>query len=228
MPAFFDRDLFQFFRELKENNNKTWFEANKDRYEQRVRDPALAFIAAFAAPLSGISPHFQAIAKGTGGSMFRIHRDTRFSADKTPYPTALGLHFRHESAKDAHAPGFYLHLESGECGAGIGLWMPDNPTLARLRGAIVGQSDRWAALKADVAAQGYEFMGREEGLKKVPRGFDPDHAHAEDLKLKSFAVWKPFSDDTALADDFLDRYVAVCRGAAPVAAFLCEALDLPC
>ena len=110
--------LFDFLRELGANNERPWFEENKARYRAEVRDPMLDFIQAFAEPLAEISPHFRADPRANGGSLFRIYRDTRFSKDKTPYKTNVGAHFRHEAGKDAHAPGFYLHLEPGMCFAG--------------------------------------------------------------------------------------------------------------
>ena len=113
--------LFDFMRELKANNERPWFEANKARYRAEVRDPMLDFIEAFAEPLAEISPHFRADPRPNGGSLFRIYRDTRFAKDKTPYKTNVGAHFRHEAGKDAHAPGFYLHLEPGMCFAGCGV-----------------------------------------------------------------------------------------------------------
>lgn len=100
--------LFSFFRDLKKNNDRDWFEANRARYERDVREPLLAFTDAFAEPLYKISPHFRAEPKKVGGSLFRIFRDVRFSKDKSPYKTHAGVHFRHERARDVHAPGFYL------------------------------------------------------------------------------------------------------------------------
>src|SRR5262245_65104780 len=119
--ASFGPGLFSFLADLRANNNREWFAANRDRYEEQLLEPALAFIDAFAPRLEKISPHFRADARPTGGSLFRIYRDTRFSKDKTPYKTNLGIHFRHELAKDAHAPGYYLHLGHGEVFAGAGL-----------------------------------------------------------------------------------------------------------
>jgi uncharacterized protein (TIGR02453 family) len=103
--ASFSPELFSFLAELRANNNRDWFAANKDRYEEDLLEPALAFIAAFAPRLEKISPHFRAEARPSGGSLFRIYRDTRFSKDKSPYKTNVGIHFRHEQAKDAYAPG---------------------------------------------------------------------------------------------------------------------------
>ena len=98
-------ELFTFFRELQQNNNRAWFQANKHRYEQDVREPLLQFITDFGVRLAEISPHYLADARKSGGALFRINRDIRFSPDKTPYKTAAGIQFRHESGKDVHAPG---------------------------------------------------------------------------------------------------------------------------
>ena len=111
MTARFTPDLFKFLSDLADNNERDWFQANKGRYESSVKEPALDFIEEFTEPLGKISPHFEANARASGGSLFRIHRDTRFGTDKTPYKLNTGVHFRHERAKDAHAPGFYLHLQ---------------------------------------------------------------------------------------------------------------------
>ena len=93
--------------------------------------------------LEKISPHFRADARPSGGSLFRIYRDTRFSKDKSPYKTNVGIHFRHERAKDAHAPGFYLHIGPDEVFAGGGMWHPDTQAATRIREAIVADPDRW-------------------------------------------------------------------------------------
>ena len=108
--GYFNRKLFIFLKDLAENNNREWFKANKDRYDEDVKEPALAFVQAFSAKLEKLSPHFRADPRANGGSLFRIYRDTRFSKDKSPYKTYTGIQFRHYAAKDAHAPGFYLHL----------------------------------------------------------------------------------------------------------------------
>ena len=93
---------FKFLTDLSENNNRDWFNANKDRFEDDLREPALQFIRDFAPYLADISPYFRADPRRSGGSMFRIYRDVRFSKDKSPYKTYTGLQFRHERGKDAH------------------------------------------------------------------------------------------------------------------------------
>lgn len=103
MAGSFTPDIFAFLRDLATNNNRAWFHENKQRFEDSVRQPALDFITDFVEPLETLSPHFVADSRTVGGSLFRIHRDTRFSKDKTPYKLNTGMHFRHERAKDAHA-----------------------------------------------------------------------------------------------------------------------------
>ena len=126
MTARFTPDLFKFLGDLADNNEREWFHTNKARYDASVKEPALDFIEEFTKPLAKISPHFEANARASGGSLFRIHRDTRFGTDKTPYKINTGLHFRHERAKDAHAPGFYLHLQPRQSFMGIGIWRPES------------------------------------------------------------------------------------------------------
>ena len=95
--AGFTSDLIGFLEDLRFHNEREWFKANSDRYERHVREPALDFIAAMAPRLEKISPHLTAVPKKVGGSLMRIHRDVRFSKDKTPYKTNLGIQFRHSA-----------------------------------------------------------------------------------------------------------------------------------
>lgn len=139
----FGPELFSFLVDLREHNDREWFAANKARYEEDVREPAIAFIEDFAPRLATISSHFTADPRPVGGSLFRIHRDVRFSKDKSPYKTSVGIQFRHESAGNANAPGFYLHLEPGSVFLGGGVWRPDGEALARIRDRIVADPDGW-------------------------------------------------------------------------------------
>ncbi|MDH3925737.1 MAG: DUF2461 domain-containing protein, partial [Xanthomonadales bacterium] len=132
----FPKDFFAFFEDLKINNNRVWFNENKGRYRQSVVDPISEFIVCMAPRLHKLSKHYIANPKPHGGSMFRIYRDTRFSKDKTPYKTHAGVQFRHEAGKDAHAPGFYLHLAGDGIFYGGGVWNPASPQLNRIRDFI--------------------------------------------------------------------------------------------
>lgn len=218
-------ELFTFFRELRENNTREWFEANKKRYETQVREPLLQFISAFGLRLAEISPHFVADARRSGGSLFRINRDIRFSKDKSPYKTHAGVQFRHEIGKDAHAPGFYLHLEPDGVFVGIGIWQPDPPTLAKIRDTIAKYPERWQAVLADEPFNTAFTRGGEK-LKTPPKGYDPTHPFIEDLKYKDFIASVALSENTACTPDFMDRYTQLCRQAVPFMSFLTRALGL--
>jgi uncharacterized protein (TIGR02453 family) len=222
----FTPELFSFLAELRANNNREWFAANKHRYEEHVLDPALGFIEAFAPHLEKISPHFRADARPSGGSLFRIYRDTRFSKDKTPYKTNVGIHFRHERAQDVNAPGFYLHLGPGEVFAGGGIWHPPTDAATHIREAIVATPERWRrATREGAFAKRLELGG--DSLKRVPSWADSAHPFADDLKRKDFFGWAQLSEADVVAPDFVREYAQIGLAAAPLMQFLCDALDVP-
>jgi uncharacterized protein (TIGR02453 family) len=224
--ASFGPELFSFLADLRANNDRDWFAANRDRYEEHLLEPALAFINAFAPRLEKISPHFRADARPSGGSLFRIYRDTRFSKDKSPYKTNLGIHFRHEQARDVNAPGYYLHIGPGEVFAGGGIWHPPTEAATRIREAIVADPKRWRrAVHGGAFAKTLELGG--DSLKRVPRWADPGHPLADDLKRKDFFGWARLSEDDVVAPGFVDEYAGICRAVAPLMQFLCDALDVP-
>jgi uncharacterized protein (TIGR02453 family) len=223
--AGFPADFFGFFGELAKNNNRDWFNANKGRYYESVVNPISEFIVCMAPRLNRISPHYVADPKPHGGSMFRIYRDTRFSRDKTPYKAHAGIQFRHEAGKDAHAPGFYVHLARDGLYFGGGIWLPPNPQLNRIRDAIVDNARSWSRIAK--AKKLGEIGGiRGDSLLRAPRGFDPAHPHIEDLKRKSFYAMTEADASDALKPAFVDQVDAGFRRAAALNRFLCDALDL--
>lgn len=223
---YFTPKLFAFLRDLAANNDRDWFEQHRDDYESHVREPALDFIADMAEPLGRISPHFVADTRKVGGSLFRIQRDTRFTADKTPYKTNTGVHFRHRMASDVHAPGFYLHLEPGGCFMGAGIWHPDAATAHAIRTAIAEESARWQKITRSPAfAATFSLAGEE--LKRPPRGFDPEHPLIDDLRKKDFSVYVRLTQAQITSSDFGGLFVAHCRRSAPFVEFLCEATEVP-
>jgi len=221
----FRPELFEFLRELRENNNKEWFAANRERYETNVLQPLLGFISDFGPRLHEISPNFVADPRKSGGSMFRIHRDTRFSRDKTPYKTNAGAQFNHVKGKNVHSPGFYIHLEPDNVFAGNGIWHPDSKTLAKIRDRIVAHPNRW---REAISGKSFTDMCTLSGdsLNRHPRGYDTDHPLIEDLKRKDFISLTPFAEADACSPDFLDRFTQACRAAAPFVEFLTTAVGL--
>lgn len=222
----FPLDLLHFLEELSRNNNREWFTKNKERYEEAVRTPALGFISAMAQPLKKVSPHFDAVPKKVGGSLMRVHRDVRFSNDKTPYKTNVGVHFRHEAGKDVHAPGFYLHVALDECFLGAGLWRPDSPSLGAIRERIVEEPARWKrASRGKRLRDTWDLSG--DSLKRPPRGYDADHALIEDLKRKDHIAMAPLTHDDLMAPDVVDRVAEAFKKSKPYVGFLCEAVGVP-
>jgi uncharacterized protein (TIGR02453 family) len=221
--ASFGPELFSFLGDLRANNNREWFAANRQRYEEQLLEPALAFIEAFAPRLEKISPHFRADPRPSGGSLFRIYRDTRFAKDKTPYKTNLGIHFRHERAKDAHAPGYYLHIGPDEVFAGGGIWHPATDAATDIREAIVADPGRWRrATRGGAFAKQLSLGG--DSLKRGPSWAEQDHPFADDLKRKDFFGSARLAESDVLAPGFVDEYARLCQAAAPLMHFLCDAL----
>jgi uncharacterized protein (TIGR02453 family) len=222
---YFTPDLFSFLSELRQHNERGWFEHHKARYETVAREPALRFIADIASYLAKISPYFVADPRPVGGSMMRIYRDVRFSKDKSPYKTSVGIHFWHQARKDDIAPAFYLHLEPGACVAGGGVWRPDGVALKAIRDSIGLHGNAW---RRAIASRRFEsdvsLVG--ESLKQAPKGYDPDHPFIVDIKRRDFAASIPLTDDQVTGTDFMSTLLDTYHTISPFIRFLSEALKL--
>lgn len=242
MPArtkpYFTPDLFAFLRELAQNNSREWFVGNKARYEESVRGPCLRLIADLADPLKDLSPHLTAVAKPVGGSLFRIHRDTRFAGDKSPYKTHTGMYFSHAAASKAargdagnaafgrlDAPGLYLHLQPGACFLGGGIWHPQSETTRRIRDYMVSNPASWKKATRD-----HKFLQRfalgGEALIRPPKGYEPTHELIDDLRRKDFIASSPLADEDLLRPDLPKLLMARYALMSPLLDWLCGALDL--
>jgi uncharacterized protein (TIGR02453 family) len=226
MPTtYFTPGTYRFLVELAANNERPWFEKNKDRYLSEVRDPMLRFIADLAPGLAKISRRFVVDPKPVGGSMMRIYRDVRFSRDKSPYKTAIAAHFVHRDGQPGASPGFYLHLEPRASMLGGGAWRPEPPALQRIRAAIAANPKGWqAATSEKTLGQGAHWHG--ESLKKAPRGFPEDHPCLEALKRKDFALGIPLDDRAMAGPKALSTALEGYRRLAPTLRFLCRAMGL--
>ena len=224
--GFFSGATFQFLRELTANNRKEWFDANKSRYEQHVKAPALAFIAAAGPRLTRISQEIVADPRPVGGSLMRVYRDIRFSKDKTPYKTNVGISFGHRGGREQAAPGYYLHLgldkEWGNFGGG-GIHMADTTTLRAIRDAIVEDSAAWKKAAHSPKLTSTHRFG-EDSLKRPPAGYPADHPFIDDLMRKGFFASVKYTQAEVTARDFLDRYIENCRTEAPMLSFLANAV----
>lgn len=222
----FSRKTLRFLEDLAANNERTWFEANRHRYETLVLDPALAFIESMAPGIERLSKHFVAIPKRTGGSLMRVYRDTRFSRDKTPYKTNIGIQFRHERGRDVHAPGFYLHIEPRGCFAGAGIWHPDSGALSKIRQRIAENGAAWRrATRSKRFTDSFTLGGRT--LVRPPRGFGPESRDIDDIKRQDFIAVTPLADREVLRPELAESLAATLRSSKQLMAFLCAALELP-
>jgi len=227
MPkAYFTPELFRYLKELKKNNNRHWFLQNKERYEQVARNPLLDFIGEAGPSLRRISKNIVADNRPSGGSMFRIYRDVRFSKDKSPYKTHVAAHFPLSTRKDVHAPGYYLHMAPGEVFVGGGIWRPEPAVLNQIRDYLTNHVREWKKALAD---KNFKRLCTLEGekLQRPPKGFDPDHELIEYLKYKDFTFYSSFSEKQACSTDFMDKFIQSCAAAAPLMQFLAFALKLP-
>ncbi len=219
----FHLELLHFLNELTRNNSKKWFDKNKDRYEKVIRTPALQFIEAMEEPLKKISPHFMAVPKKVGGSLMRIHRDVRFSKNKKPYKTNVGIHFRHELGKDVHCPGYYLHIDLESVFIGAGIWHPETPALNQIRNAIVEDPKAWKKVsKTRAFLNRFQIEG--DSLKRPPRGFDPEFEFIDDLKRKDHIAIAAFEHDMLFDGSLVKQTTSVMRSAKNYMKFLCSAL----
>ena len=143
----------------------------------------------------------------------------RLSKDKSPYKTHAAAHFQ-SGGKGVHGPGYYLHLEPGECFIGGGMWMPEPKVLEEIRNRIVDKPAEWKKARTNLSHS-------EDALKRPPRGFDPHHPMIEDIKRKSFTTGASITNKQVLADNFMSTFIAECRNIAPLMKFLATSAGVP-
>jgi uncharacterized protein (TIGR02453 family) len=223
--SYFSSKGFSFLRALARNNNREWFQAHKADYEAQVRAPFLRLLQDLQPDLAALSTHYRADPRPVGGSLFRIHRDTRFANDKTPYKTHAGARLFHERHREVDSPSFYIHVQPGHCFVGAGLWHPEPATRRRIREFISENPQGWRkAVHSPAFRRRFELGG--ESLQRIPRGFPADHPLAEDLKRQSFVGSTPLEDATVLGPNLRRSIASALAGLAPLVDYLCASLDL--
>ena len=182
-----------FLRRLKRNNRRDWFEQNRAEYETEVRDPMRALVEEMDVRLARLAPE---ITGDPRHSIFRIHRDIRFSADKSPYKTNAACQFYHHDAgrgagQDAQGAGagLYFQLEDRRCFVAGGIWMPARPALERIREAVADSSAEFERLlQAPAFRRRFGRLDAEALLKRMPRGYVETHPRARWLRYRSFTA----------------------------------------
>lgn len=226
MATYFSPRSFRFLRALARHNERAWFHAHREDYERHVRAPFLRLLADVQPVLAGISPHYRADPAPAGGSLFRIHRDTRFSGNKAPYKTWQGARLFHARRREVPSPSFYLHVEPGGCFVGAGLWHPDTPVQRRVRQFIHDNPSGWTAATRSPAFRRRFAMDDSDMLVRVPAGFPADSALAGDLRRRNFVALRALDEDLVAGPRLLATLARDLAGLAPLVDYLCAALDL--
>lgn len=218
------KQAFQFLKDLKSNNDRDWFNANKARYEQakgefeEFIDALIARIAEF----DGSIMHHRA-----KDCVFRIYRDVRFSKDKSPYKTHFGAHISAAVKKsEIHSrAGYYIHLEPGASMLAGGAYLPKGPWLKAIRQEIEYNAAEFKNILADANFKKYFGTMEGEKLKTTPQGYAADHPEIEFLKHKSFLATHNCIDKDVFAANFLDHSANVFKALFPFDQFLNRAMD---
>jgi uncharacterized protein (TIGR02453 family) len=213
----FPPEGLQFLRALKRNNNREWFQEHKYIYESHVKRPINELIEAIGVELKSFAPEMVASPKV---SAYRIHRDTRFSRDKTPYKTHVAAVFPRAGLGKHEGAGFYLQVAPSELLIGGGLYMPFPEDLQAVRTHI---AENFEDLAAIVKRPGFrKLFGSIQGeqLSRVPRGFNSDHPAAEYLRHKQFLVARSFDGRVATTGQFFKLVIETFRGMSAFVRFL--------
>ena len=211
----------KFLKDLDKNNNREWFDANRDRYDAARKDYE-QFAAALMKAMIPIEPRLEEqLAKNT---IFRIFRDVRFSKDKTPYKAHLSSYFSREGRKWEGA-GYYLHIQPGNMFLASGIWMPAGPLLKATRQEIDYDFEGFEKILKEKSFKKYFGSIGGERLQKVPAGYEADNPAADYLKMKSFIASHKMSDDDVLKPDAVKKIAAIFSAVAPMVAFFNRAFD---
>lgn len=226
MTTYFRPATFKFLRGLARNNSRDWFHAHKAEYETHVREPFQLLLGDLQPALAEVSEHYRADAAKASGSLFRIHRDTRFAKDKSPYKSWQGAKLFHERSRQVEAPSYHIHIQPGRCFVGAGLWRPGPDTLRRVRNFILDNPASWkAAAHAPELRERYQLDERDM-LIRMPRGFPAEFEFAEDLRRKNFVASRPLDDELVTGPDLLKALRTDLTGLAGFTDYLCAAVDL--
>ncbi|QQR97248.1 MAG: DUF2461 domain-containing protein [Sphingobacteriales bacterium] len=216
------KNTFSFLADLSKNNNKEWFEANKPRYQKaqhEIKNLLSVWINEFGKIDENIA-HLE-----PSKCIFRIHRDVRFSKDKSPYKLNLGA-FIVCGGKNSNLAGYYLHIEPNKCFFGAGNYAPTPEQINKIRQEIDYNFRDFQSIVSDKKfATTFGKLDDEQKLKRAPKGYEEDNEAIEYLKLKSFTVFAKVKDTEILKPDFMHRLVELSTMSKPLIDFLNTAVD---
>lgn len=215
------QEVLNFLSELRKNNNKEWFDQNRDRY-QECRQKVLFLTELIIHEVGRFDPEVGA--QNPKDCVFRIFRDVRFSVDKTPYKTNMGS-FIVKGGKKSFCAGYYLHIEPGASFVGGGSYCPPADALKAMRTEIFDNPEEFKQLIFKESFRKVYPALYDDKLKTAPKGFPKDFPDIDLLKYKSFAFGENLDDSVVTSDAFVGRVVASMKELYPVNRFLNIALD---
>jgi len=218
------KEALQFLADLIANNNTEWMHANKKRYENYKKDYH-AFIASILAEMKPLDKTLEPLE--VKNCTFRINRDIRFSKDKSPYKTNMGVWFT-QNKNRKNSPGYYIHYEKGNSFIAGGVWCPEANELKQIRKEIEffhDDLDRIVANKNFKKEFGEITRDENNMLKKAPKGYDPEHPAIEFLKMKSFTASAKIDDNLFTQPEFAKTIAEKLITLKPLNDFLMRALE---
>jgi len=213
----FSSEAMQFFRGLARNNRREWFQPRKPLFEEHVKNPMRGFVEALNGAMKKFAPEY---VTDPDKAIFRIYRDTRFSADKTPYKDHIAAIFGCRGLASLGAAGFYVAVSHKEVAIGGGIYRPTPETLLAIRGHIAGRHAEFRRLTRSSALR--RLLGEIQGeqLSRVPKGFCADHPAADLLRFKQYFFYIELPPDLASTPELYSETLARFRAMAPVIQFL--------
>jgi uncharacterized protein (TIGR02453 family) len=217
------KETLDFLKKLDRNNDREWFNEHKAEFSAAKENITaltgflISQISKFDPDISGTLPE---------DCVFRIYRDIRFSKNKNPYKNNLGAYVA-PGGRKSMSPGYYYHIQPGQCFIAAGLHMPESSELLKVRNAIADKSDEFLKI---LKAKGFKDRFGElhgEKLKTMPKGFPADHPMIEYLKMKSMTVHREYkTDKVVLSKEYPNLLVADAKAMFPLVTFLRKALKL--
>lgn len=217
-------NTLRFLRSLRRHNDRIWFNENKDRYLQ-VKKDVEELTAGLLRRIAEFDP--EAMRLRPSDCLYRIYRDTRFSLDKTPYKTHIGIYINPPGGKKSPRSGYYLHLEPDNCLVAGGAWCPETPVLRRIRQDIYDNVEEYLEIIESPDFTRYFSRPGDNLLKTAPKGFPKEWEHIDLLRPRDYTAYSPLTEDDVFAPDFIDRVILRIKAIKPLNDFLNYAIEPP-
>ncbi len=217
------KSTLEFLNEIQVNNNKAWFDSHKDIYNT-ARQAFIESVEEMITALKSFEPDLGHLTAKE--CIFRINRDVRFSKDKRPYKNNMSAYFN-RGGKKGEGAGYYMHIEPGHSFAAAGVWMPETPNLSKIRQEIDYNFNEWKKIVGSTAFKNKFVNGIDssDSLVRPPKGYEETNPAIGFLKLKSFVIRRPFTDQALQEKSFTGELAKTFKAAKPMLDFINRSLD---